>query len=111
MTDLINSNVKEILKLGIQKQKEKNFANIKLKYALSYAAEDSDVTLSLWYLLKRKLVDQGLFSFYFYNERPLINIIKKMEMEGVKIDFEFLQELSNNFEMELSKLEKNIFEI
>ena len=93
------------------KQKEKNFANIKLKDALSYAAEDSDVTLRLWYLLKSKLVDQGLFSFYFYNERPLINIIKKMEIEGVKIDFKFLQELSNNFEIEISKLEKKIFEI
>lgn len=94
-----------------EKKNAKNFSNIELVEALNYAAEDSDVTLRLWYTLKEKLIKEGLFSFYFYNERPLINVIKQMEINGIKINFKFLEELSRSFEDEIKILEKKIFKV
>ena len=94
-----------------EKKNAKDFSNIELVDALNYAAEDSDVTLRLWYTLKEKLIKQGLFSFYFYNEKPLINVIKKMEINGVKINFKFLEKLSRSFEDEIKILEKKIFKV
>lgn len=43
-------------------------------------------------------------------EAPLIPIIEKMDSRGVKLDVDFLKDLSKTYHAELSKLEKKIWE-
>ena len=90
---------------------KKSFDMVSLEKAKEYAAEDADVTYRLWNILKRKLIEKKLFSFYFYIERPLVGVIKKMEIAGISVNFDFLKNLSVEFTKQLSQLEKKIFEI
>ncbi|MAH78736.1 MAG: DNA polymerase I [Rickettsiales bacterium TMED254] len=92
------------------KGKEKlTFDYIALQAAMEYASEDADVTYRVWEILKIKLQTQKLYGFYFYFERPLIEIIMMMEVYGIKLDFKTLKELALKFEKEISRIEESIF--
>ena len=57
-----------------------------------------------------ELEKRGLKKVYDDIESPLISIIEKMDAKGVKIDVDFLNNLSKTYHTELSKLEKKIWE-
>ena len=92
-------------------KEKKTFDMVNLNDAMNYASEDSDVTYRLWEIFRKKLINEKLFAFYFYTERPLIQVIKKMEIQGIMIDFKFLENLSQEFQKKLDKLEEEIFNI
>src|SRR5690606_11914847 len=50
---------------------QKSFKHVELKAATEYAAEDADVTLRLWQILKPQLAEQGLLTVYETLERPM----------------------------------------
>ncbi len=96
----------------VGKGKEKKpFGMVNLNDAMNYASEDSDVTYRLWEIFRKKLINEKLFAFYFYTERPLVQVIKKMEIHGIMVDFKFLENLSHEFQKKLDKLEEEIFKI
>ena len=70
------------------------FEEIDINSALHYAAEDADVTLRLWEILKIELIKNKLYDFSFYVEKPLINVIVEMEINGCKVDNNELKKLS-----------------
>ena len=78
--------------------------------ALEYAAEDADITFRLWKILKEKLLKDKLYSFYFYIEKPLIEIILDMEITGIKVDEKKLEKLSKEFEIKIKEIEKLIYD-
>jgi len=86
------------------------FDYVPLDKALDYAAEDADVTLRLWTILKPKLEHARLTTVYERLERPMISVIGRMEMAGVKVDKNILQSMSNQFAQDLVTLEKEIHE-
>ena len=92
-------------------KEKKTFEMVNINDAMNYAAEDADITYRLWEILRKKLIKEKLFSFYFYIERPLIQVIKRMEIYGIKVDFGFLEKLSHEFKKKLNLLEKEIFNI
>ncbi len=57
-----------------------------------------------------ELEKRGLKKVYEDIEFPIIPIIEKMDEKGVKIDKAFLNDLSKTYHVELSKLEKKIWE-
>ena len=75
-----------------------NFSDISIDKATEYAAEDADVTLRLYNLLKTRLDEEKLNKIYEVFEKPMIEILAKMEICGIKINSNFLKELSINFE-------------
>ena len=79
--------------------------------ALDYAAEDADITLRLWGMLKPRLAREGVASVYERLERPLIAVLADMEAAGIAIDDGFLRRLSNDFASRIAELETNIHEI
>jgi len=85
---------------------QKTFDEIPIPEAARYAAEDADVTLRLWRLLKPRLVSERMTTVYETLERPLVPILADMEMEGVVVDRQVLSRLSGEFGTRMMALEK-----
>ena len=92
-------------------KKKLNFSDIKIDQATEYAAEDADVTLRLYNYLKERLDKEKLNKIYEVFEKPMIQILSKLEFNGIKVDDHYLKKLSKNFEEKLKKMEKEIYKI
>jgi DNA polymerase-1 len=84
------------------------FDKVPLDKALTYAAEDADVTFQLYSLLKPRLLSEQQSTVYETLERPLIPVLVDMEYRGIKVDPLVLKKLSNELQRRLEDLEKNI---
>ena len=92
-------------------KKEINFSEVELVKAMEYAAEDADVTYRLYKIFNKNLKSEKLTNIYEIFEKPLIEILAFMEIEGIRIDSKFLKNLSEKFEKKIKDLEKQIFKI
>ena len=99
---------KEIVGTG---KKEINFSDVELDKAMEYAAEDADITYRLYKIFSKNLKLEKLTNIYEIFEKPLIKILAFMEIEGIKIDNNFLKVLSEKFGKKINKLEKEVFKI
>jgi len=88
-----------------------NFSDIELDKATEYAAEDADVTLRLYNHLKSKLNEEKLNKVYETFEKPMVQLLSKMEFNGIKVDDLYLKKLSKKFEDKIRKIEKEIYSI
>jgi DNA polymerase I len=88
-----------------------SFAQVPLDRATAYAAEDADVTLRLWKLLKPRLLRKHKVTVYETLERPLIPVLEAMEREGILVDRTVLARLSNEFANSQGKIELVIHEL
>jgi DNA polymerase I len=88
-----------------------SFAQVPLDRATAYAAEDADVTLRLWKLLKPRLLKKHKVTVYETLERPLIPVLETMEHEGILVDRAVLAKLSNEFANFQGKIELTIHEL
>jgi DNA polymerase-1 len=86
------------------------FDYVPLDKALDYAAEDADITLRLWHILKPKLEAARLTTIYETLDRPLIPVIGRMELTGIDVDRNILRDMSNQFATDLARLESEIQE-
>ncbi len=90
-------------------KKKISFSEVSIEIAKDYAAEDADLTFRLWEILKIRLIENKLYHFYFYIEKPLIEVISKMEISGFKIDNLQLSKLSIEFSQKISLIENDIY--
>jgi len=77
--------------------------------AALYAGEDADITLRLYHHLQKDLEKGGFIELMAKIEAPLIEVLAKMELAGVKIDAKLLATLSKKFGDRLVILEKEIY--
>ncbi len=84
------------------------FDQVPIADAAPYAAEDADITLRLWQVLKPRLVADGMTTVYETLERPLVPVLAMMEMAGIKVDRQHLLAMSNNFAQKMAALEDEI---
>ncbi len=89
-------------------RKQVTFDQVPLDKALTYAAEDADVTLRLHEVLKPRLSPARVTRVYETLERPLVPILAAMETRGIKVDRGKLKELSDTFAAGLAELETEI---
>jgi DNA polymerase-1 len=76
--------------------------------AAEYAAEDVDVTLRLWNLLKPRLVAEHMTSVYETLERPLVPVLARMERRGISVDRQTLSRLSGDLAQRALGIEDEI---
>lgn len=95
----------------VVKEKENTLLDYPLEELVEYAAEDSDIALRLHNILEKKLEEIGLIKLYREIEVPLITVLGKMEHRGVRIDSDYLVEMSHSFAEEIDEIEQKIFEI
>jgi DNA polymerase I len=91
------------------KKSDKTFAQVPLDKATEYAAEDADVTLRLWTVLKPRLAAERVTAVYETLERPMVAILSEMERTGVKVDRVILSRLSSTFSQRIHRLEEEIY--
>jgi DNA polymerase-1 len=99
---------KEICGTG---KKQISFAEAPIDRATEYAAEDADVTWRLHKHLKPRLSHEGGSRIYERVDRPLIPVVAAMEREGIKVDRPQLARLSEEFAVEIARLEGEIHEL
>lgn len=87
------------------------FDKVELNKALAYAAEDADVTLRLYNVLKPRLFAEKLLNVYESFDRPLIPVLKDMEQQGIMVDAQALHRLSSDFESRMRILETEIYNL
>jgi len=87
------------------------FEEVDLKKATEYAGEDADVTFRLFESLKKRLDEEKLNRIYEFFEKPMVRILSEIEMNGIKINSEYLKKLSKNFSEKIKKIEKEIFSL
>ena len=86
------------------------FDHVPIDKASEYAAEDADVTLRLWQVLKPRLVAESMTTLYETLERPMVSVLVRMEARGIKVDRQILSRLSGEFAQKLAGLEAEIHE-
>ena len=84
------------------------FDKVSIEDATPYAAEDADVTLRLWQMLKPRLHKMHVTRVYESLERPMVPILADMEMTGIKVDRDTLLSLSNSFGHKILILQEEI---
>ncbi len=87
------------------------FDKVSIEDALTYAAEDAEITLRLHKILKPRLTREKMVAVYETIERPLIPVIARMELEGIKVDPKILTEMSTEFGKKLVILEEEIHKL
>ncbi len=86
------------------------FDRVPVDGAVKYAAEDADITLRLWQHLKPQLHRNKVTTVYETMERPLVPVLARMEMAGIKVERDTLSRMSNSFAQKMAGLEAEIQE-
>ncbi len=90
---------------------KRRFDEVSPQEALNYAAEDADMTLRLWQILKPRLATEHKTRVYERLERPLISVLVDMEIAGIKVDAGRLATISQEFAGRLKTLEAEIYDL
>jgi DNA polymerase-1 len=88
-----------------------SFDQVAIDRATAYSAEDADVILRLWRVLKPRLIAERMTSVYETLERPLVAVLARMERRGISIDRQVLSRLSGEFAQTAARVEAEIQEI
>ena len=98
-------------KLGRGKAKL-NMSQLPVLDFFKYAAEKVDYIYRLSILLAHSLKSEGqLQGVYHYFERPLVEVLQRMERNGIKVDSQALNQQSKELGAQLDKLQKEVFEL
>ena len=92
-------------------KKQGTLRSVSIEEQTNYAAEDADVTWQLYELFAPQLKKENLEDLFFKVEMPLMKVLAKMELEGVSLDKQWLEQESKDLEDDLRKLELKIFEL
>jgi DNA polymerase-1 len=92
-------------------KKQKTFDTINLEKAAKYSCEDADITLRLANIFEDKLRKLELWELFDELEMPLIPVLTRMEMTGVRLDVDKLNKMAKELESEKNSIAKRIFEI
>src|SRR6201991_2610342 len=87
------------------------FDQVAIDRATAYSAEDADVILRLWRVLKTRLAAERMTAVYETLERPLVGVLGRMERRGISIDRHVLSRLSADFAQTAARVEAEIQEI
>jgi DNA polymerase-1 len=87
------------------------FGQVPLDKATAYAAEDADVTLRLWAMLKPRLREAKALALYEQVERRMVGILRDMEIAGIKIDAGELARIGEDFSQKLVIYERQCHDL
>ena len=95
--------------LGPKGKKQKNMRDLSPTDIYEYAAEDADITLRLKNVLEPRLKELGIEELFWNIEMPLVRVLADMELNGVCLDTEALQDTSKIFTERMKQYEQEIY--
>ena len=101
----------EITDLIGKGKSQKTFAEVPIPDAARYAAEDTDLTIRLWMILKPRLPAENMTALYETEERALAPVLARMEGRGIAVDRAILSRLTGDFTQRAAALEAQAYEL
>jgi len=95
--------------LGPKGKKQKNMRDLSPTDIYEYAAEDADITLRLKNVLEPRLKELDVEELFWNIEMPLVRVLADMELNGVCLDTEALQDTSKIFNERMREYEQEIY--
>ncbi len=95
--------------LGPKGKKQKNMRDLSPTDIYEYAAEDADITLRLKNVLEPRLKELSVEELFWNIEMPLVRVLADMELNGVCLDTEALQDTSKIFNERMREYEQEIY--
>ncbi|MGB0895860.1 MAG: DNA polymerase I [Flavobacteriaceae bacterium] len=95
--------------IGKKGKNQKSFRTVPLDQQTEYAVEDADVTFQLKQLFQKQLVDTDTKTLFQTIEMPLVPVLTAMELEGINVNVNFLNSLSEELSKDIKTLELAIY--
>jgi len=96
--------------IGKKGPKQRSMREVPLDQQKEYAVEDADITFQLKTHFTKELQNSHLEKLFRDIEIPLVSVLADMELEGIRVDVDYLQKLSDEFGKEAQNLEERIYE-
>lgn len=97
--------------IGPKGKGQKSMRDLSPASVCDYAAEDADITLRLYNVLKPRLKEAGVEQLFYDIEMPLVPVLADMETTGVCLDTEAFAETSKVLTERMKQIERNIYEL
>ena len=96
--------------IGKKGKNQKTMREVATKDVTEYAVEDADITFQLAQHFKKEMSDANTLNLFNSIEIPLIKVLAAMELEGIRLDRDFLKGLSSDLDKDINALEQTIFD-
>ncbi|NCO52502.1 MAG: DNA polymerase I [Deltaproteobacteria bacterium] len=110
-SDLLGHRMIPYKELTGRGQKQIGFAEVEVEKAAVYAAEDADITWRIAEKLLPELPASGAEKLYRDIEMPLVNVLTRVEWQGIRVDAQLLKRLSTEMRVDLARLETEIHDL
>jgi DNA polymerase-1 len=97
--------------IGPKGKNQKSMRDLSPDQIYEYACEDADITLQLKNKLEPELKEHHCEDLFYQIEMPLMPVLAEMEMNGVCLDTDSLQETSRVFNERMNTIEARIYEL
>ena len=97
--------------IGPKGKSQKNMRSLSPADICDYAAEDADVTLRLYNVLKPRLKEADVEDLFYNIEMPLVPVLAEMETNGVLLDTDALAETSKVLTSRMTQIEQEIYRL
>ncbi len=94
--------------IGKKGKNQLSMRDVPLERQTEYAVEDADITLRLSRLFRKELEESSATRLFREVEVPLLRVLGDMEMEGIRLDSEYLRGLSDALDRDINQLEGTI---
>jgi DNA polymerase-1 len=96
--------------IGKKGKHQKSMRSVALETITEYAVEDADITYQLAQHFKKEMLDANTLTLFNSIEIPLIKVLASMELEGIRLNIDFLKSLSLDLNKDINILEQSIFD-
>ncbi|WP_179349131.1 DNA polymerase I [Winogradskyella pacifica] len=95
--------------IGKKGKNQLSMRDVPLEKLTEYAVEDADITLQLKEHFTTELGEANTQKLFDEIEIPLLRVLAAMELEGINLDKEFLDSLSEDLNNDIATLEQEIY--
>jgi DNA polymerase-1 len=95
--------------IGKKGKNQQSMREVAIDKQTEYAVEDADITLQLKAHFEKELGEANTQKLFDEIEIPLVSVLAHMELEGIRLDANFLKSLSQKLDEDIIHLEKEIY--
>lgn len=92
-------------------KKKKTYKDLSIEDRAKYTSMVLDLVYRLRDPIKERIEEQEMDKLYYEVELPLVEVLSHMEFNGFKVDLEVLNQLGEEFQEEIDKLTKEIYDL
>ncbi len=96
--------------IGKKGKNQKKMTDLSAAFVYQYACEDSDITYRIYKILKDDLRKHGMEALFYELEMPIVYVLLKMELHGVKVDRKILEDLSKQLGEKIKAIETKVYQ-